>query len=79
MFDWGCPADAMCLDEPTCMECGNICKKTEIVWTGDEESYEGFELWCYCDNCKIDTFHKLVQDPNSIFDKHGNLKIIKKS
>jgi hypothetical protein len=55
-----CPDDAICPDDPTCMECGNICKKSEIVWTGDQNSYKGWELWCYCDRCKIDTFHKMI-------------------
>ena len=49
------------MEDPTCMNCGRLCKKNEIVWTGDTESYEGFELWCYCEYCKIDTFHKLVK------------------
>jgi hypothetical protein len=55
-----CPDDAICPDDPTCMECGNICKKSEIVWTGDQNSYKGWELWCYCDRCKVDTFHKMI-------------------
>ena len=55
------PDDAICLEEPTCMECGQECKTTEYMWTGDENSYKGWELWCYCEHCKIDTFHKLVK------------------
>ena len=55
-----CPDDAICPDDPTCMECGHICKKSEIVWTGDQNSYKGWELWCYCDLCKVDTFHKMI-------------------
>ena len=55
-----CPDDAICPDDPTCMECGNICKKSEIVWTGDQNSYKGWELWCYCDRCKVDTFHRMI-------------------
>ena len=60
MFDWMCPDDAI-IPEPTCQYCGRICNKEEIVWTGDNESYEGFELWCYCEHCKTDTFHKLTK------------------
>lgn len=63
MKDWQCPADAICPDEPTCMYCGRKCEKTEVVWTGDDESYAGFELWCYCEHCKTDTFHKLIKQP----------------
>lgn len=40
------------------MMCGKDCEITETVYTGDEESYKGWEFWCYCENCKIDTFHK---------------------
>ena len=62
MKDWFCPDDAICSDEPTCMYCGKICDKVEYVWTGDKNSYKGFELWCYCDKCKTDTFHKLIKN-----------------
>jgi len=44
---------------PICQYCGKECDRTEFVWTGDNESYKGWELWCYCDTCKTDTFHKL--------------------
>lgn len=60
--DWQCPGDAICPDEPTCMYCGKICETTETIYTGDDESYEGFELWCWCDDCQADTFHKMVKD-----------------
>ena len=33
--------DAFCPDEPTCQHCGKICKRTEVVWTGDRNSYKG--------------------------------------
>ena len=62
MNDWYCPDDAICPDEPTCMICGKKCDITEVVWTGDDESYEGFELWCYCKHCKTDTFHKMIKN-----------------
>lgn len=51
--------DAICLEEPTCQWCGAICDRTEVVWTGDEDSYQGYELWCYCDKCKTDTFRPM--------------------
>lgn len=35
--------------------------KTEYVWTGDSNSYKGWELWCYCEDCDVETFHKLVK------------------
>ena len=56
------PADAILPDEPTCMYCGKICKTTECVWTGDDESYGGWEMWCYCPDCDADTFHKMIKD-----------------
>lgn len=59
------PDDAICLDNPTCMNCGRMCKKTEYVWTGDHNSYKGWELWCYCEHCKTETFHRLVRKTNS--------------
>ena len=55
------PDDAICLEEPTCMECGRKCSTTEYVWTGDSNSYKGWELWCYCKDCDVETFHKLVK------------------
>ena len=55
-----CPDDAV-LEEPTCQWCGRICKKNEVVWTGDANSYKGWELWCYCPHCKTDTFHIITQ------------------
>lgn len=36
------PDDAICLEEPTCMECGRECSTTEYVWTGDSNSYKGW-------------------------------------
>lgn len=36
---------------------------------GDTESYAGFELWCYCEDCQTDTFHKMVKDENSRYDE----------
>ena len=59
--DWQIPDDAICPDEPTCMYCGKICGATEVIYTGDDDSYAGFELWCRCDDCQEDTFHKIVK------------------
>ena len=36
-----------------CMDCGKECDITEEVDIGLGE----YELWCYCKDCKIDTFH----------------------
>ena len=52
---------AVCLEEPTCMECGRKCSTTEYVWTGDSNSYKGWELWCYCKHFHVESFHKLVK------------------
>lgn len=62
--DWECPEDAICVDEPRCMYCGRLCDKTEVVYTGNEESYAGFEGWCYCEYCKTNTFHKMIKRQN---------------
>jgi len=40
-----------------CMWCFKECNKREIVYTGDEDSQDGYEVWVYCDDCKTDTFH----------------------
>lgn len=61
MEDWNCPGDAVIAEGPTCMYCGRICDTMEVVYTGDDESYAGFELWCYCDHCKADTFHRMIK------------------
>lgn len=55
------PEDAICNEEPICMYCGEFCHNTEMVFTGDNDSYAGFELWCYCDKCQTDTFHKVIK------------------
>jgi len=60
MIDW-CPNDVVCSEEPTCQNCGEHCAKIEYVFTGDMNSYKGWELWCYCDKCKMETFHKLIK------------------
>ena len=54
------PFDAI-LPNSTCIYCGNDCEKNEVVWTGDNNSYEGFELYCYCEHCKIDSFKKITK------------------
>jgi len=41
----------------TCMMCQCECTTREVVYTGDEDSQDGFEVWVYCQDCKIDTFH----------------------
>ena len=58
--DWQIPDDAICPDEPTCIYCGKICSTTEVVYTGDDDSYGGFECWC--DDCQKDMFHKIMKD-----------------
>lgn len=41
-----------------CPECGNHLIG-EIVFTGDENSKDGYEEWCYCDNCHFEMFYQL--------------------
>ena len=60
--DWQVPADAICPDELRCMYCGKLCETTEVIYTGDDESYAGFEVWCFCEDCQTDTFYKMVKD-----------------
>jgi len=44
--------------KPTCMECWKICEIVEYhnVGTKDEE------MWVWCKECKIDTFHKPIKN-----------------
>ena len=46
-------------EENTCMYCGKKCDNVELLYTGDDESFEGFEVWCWCEECQVDTFHKI--------------------
>jgi hypothetical protein len=39
--------------EPTCMICGEVCKIYEIH-PRDEQ------MWVWCTDCQIDTFHKPI-------------------
>jgi hypothetical protein len=52
---------------PTCMNCGKICKIAGWVETDYSKSDE---LWCYCKECNLSTFH-----PRGIKDNR-ELKII---
>lgn len=51
--------DKASIIEPDCMWCQKQCANTEVIWTQDEESYKGYELWCYCPECDIETFKKI--------------------
>lgn len=48
--------------EPTCMMCGEICELVEFI-------NDPLEMWCYCKECKMDTFHKPenLKDLKNIF------------
>lgn len=41
----------------TCMDCGETCNIYEEVDIGGGE----IELWCYCKECDIETFHPLYK------------------
>jgi len=41
--------------EPTCMMCGKICKIYEIHEVDSQ-------MWAWCSECEIDTFHKPIND-----------------
>lgn len=42
-----------------CMDCGKDCKTYETVYTGAEETLRGWEIWCYCRECDVETFHPI--------------------
>lgn len=42
-----------------CMDCGKDCSTYETVWTGDEQSLRGWDVWCYCRECDVETFHPI--------------------
>jgi hypothetical protein len=51
MTDWEYKSTA-------CMYCGKDCPIVEEVDTG----FGGpFELWCYCPDCQVETFHPRVE------------------
>lgn len=41
----------------TCMECGKECSIWEEVSTSHGSG--DLEIWCYCPECDIDTFHPI--------------------
>lgn len=46
--------------DPMCMICGNLCNIVEYL----KEPFEEIQMWCWCNQCKIDTFHKLKNKQN---------------
>ena len=48
-----------CYPDPICQDCGEECDRTEELYTGDEASKDGIELWCYCKPCDTETFHPI--------------------
>lgn len=36
--------------EPLCMDCGKECDTVEFI-------NNPLEMWCYCKQCDVDTFH----------------------
>lgn len=50
----------MTYPQPICMECGQECYIFEEVDVG----YGGpIELWNYCQNCDVETFHEIPVEP----------------
>jgi hypothetical protein len=47
--------------DPICQTCGNKCETSEEVDVGIsfDERYSKIELWNYCDDCDIETFHPI--------------------
>lgn len=44
-----------------CMMCSKVCETWEVICTGDEDAYEGFEVWAYCRECDCETLHPCKQ------------------
>lgn len=46
--------------------CSKKCKTWEEVDTvgGNEIGFSRIELWCYCEECKVDSFHPIPSDNN---------------
>lgn len=52
------------LIQPTCMNCGGSDGWSQIEYTGDYESLDGFEVWFCCSACSAagrpcETFHHI--------------------
>ncbi|GAF82596.1 unnamed protein product [marine sediment metagenome] len=47
---------------PICMDCGKECSTWEEVDTGFHGPYE---LWNYCPDCKVETFHARIKAESS--------------
>jgi hypothetical protein len=45
--------DELTFGSPTCMACQKVCDIVEYINTP-------LEMWCYCPECDIDTFHKPI-------------------
>lgn len=65
------PSDALLMVqgaiEPNCMFCGSREGHSELLFTGDFESMEGFEVWFCCHPCRdageaCETFHRIAPD-----------------
>jgi hypothetical protein len=46
--------------DPICQHCAGYCSTTEVVST---LHVGGWELWCYCEACDIETNHPPVEAP----------------
>lgn len=44
--------DAQADINPSCMYCGSSTGQSELVYTGDFESSEGYEVWFCCHGCR---------------------------
>lgn len=44
-----------------CMECNKECTRSEAVHTGDDNAYKGWEMWGFCPECNVETFHHAIQ------------------
>lgn len=51
--------------DPICMICGKECDITEVVSVASLGHGPPLELWCYCEKCKVDTFHPPVERPTT--------------
>lgn len=47
--------------DPICMGCGRECGTWEVLRPQDVSGNK-HEMWCYCNECGIDTFHKIPDE-----------------
>lgn len=57
---YNCGGDEFIEMSFTCIGCGKECSTWEEVDTGRND----WEIWCYCLECDVETFHPIVRKEN---------------